>query len=297
MTELQHAPAPPRLNPDIKALAERYGLTRAGARPPLHKYANALWGRRHFIVSYTRAANAVAYSHSFLGQIWQVLTPLLNAGVYYLIFGVLLHTKRDTHNYLGFLIIGIFVFTYMQNSIIAGSRSITNNLSIIRALHFPRATLPLGTTAIAFQQLIVSLGVLIPIVLITGEPLRWTWLEVIPVLLLESFFALGGALIVARVGAHVPDTAQFLPFVLRTWLYVSGIFYSITVFSKGHAPWVMHVLELNPGAVYPELIRNALLTQQHVYKYAWPAAIFWAVVMFGFGLVYFWHGEERYGRG
>jgi teichoic acid transport system permease protein len=297
VTEVQHASAPPRSDLDVHALAEQFGMTRAGARPPLLTYVRALWGRRHFIVSYTRAVNAVAYTRSFLGQIWQILTPLLNAAVYYLIFGILLHTKRDTHNFLGFLIIGIFVFTYMQNAIINGSRSITNNLSIIRALHFPRATLPLGTTAIAFQQLLVSMGVLIPIVLITGEPIRWAWLTAVPALLLESLFALGAALIVARVGARVPDTAQFLPFVLRTWLYLSGIFYSITVFSQGHAHWVKVVLELNPGAIYPELVRNAFLTHQHLYTYAWVAAVFWAVSVFGFGLVFFWLGEERYGRG
>jgi teichoic acid transport system permease protein len=279
-------------------LAARFGMARAGARPPFPTYLADLWARRHFIASYTRASNAVVYSHSFLGQVWQVLTPLLNAGVYFLIFGYLLKTRAGTHNYIGYLTIGIFVFTYMQNSIIHGSRSITTNLNIIRALHFPRASLPLGTTAIAFQQLLASLLAMVPIVILTGEPVRLAWLLLVPILLVESLFALGCALVVARIGAAVPDTSQFLPFVLRTWLYTSGIFYNIKTFTKGHGPWVRGFLEYNPGAIYPELVRHALLTgQDRLTPHAWSAAVGWALAAVVFGLLYFWQGEERYGRG
>ena len=298
MTDVQGSATLAPADMTAAELAARFGLARAGARPPLTRYIADLWARRHFIASYTRASNAVVYSSSFLGQIWQILTPLLNAGVYFLIFGLLLGTRSGTHNYIGYLTIGIFVFTYMQNSIIHGSRSVTSNLNIIRALHFPRASLPLGTTAIAFQQLLASLLAMVPIVLLTGEPLRLSWLLLVPILLVESLFALGCALVVARIGAAIPDTSQFLPFVLRTWLYMSGIFYNIKVFTKGHNHWVRDVLEYNPGALYPELVRHSLLTGQGALTpHAWLAAVCWALVAGVLGLVYFWQGEEKYGRG
>jgi teichoic acid transport system permease protein len=282
---------------DARALAEQYGMTRAGARPPLGRYLRDIWGRRHFIVAYTKASNAVAYNRNLLGQVWQILTPLLNAAVYYLVFGVLLHTKSSIHNYSAYLIIGILIFTYMQSAIINGSRAVTNNLNIIRALHFPRASLPLGTTAIAFQQLLMSLLVIIPIVLLTREPFRLQWLMLIPALLLESMFALGVALVAARIGSHIPDTAHLLPFLLRTWLYLSGIFYSVTLITRGHSHWIRNVLQFNPGAIYPHLVRDALLTNQPHVNYAWEAATIWAVAAFVFGLFFFWLAEESYGRG
>jgi len=278
-------------------LAARHGMELAGGRPRLSVYLRDLWGRRHFIVSYTRAANASMYSDSFLGQIWQVLTPLLNAAVYYLIFGVLLKTKHGIPNFIGFLTIGIFIFTFMQHSIIDGARSVSNNLSLIRALRFPRATLPLGTTAIAFQQLLASMIAMIAIVLLSGEPVRWSWLLVVPTILLESLFALGTALVIARIGAAVPDTSQFLPFLLRTWLYMSGIFYSITIFTKGKPEWVRVVLELNPGAEYVELARAALIQDANVQLRIWAFATAWAVVALVGGLVFFWRAEETYARG
>src|SRR5690242_4435594 len=75
-----HAPAP--------------GLQRAGARLPLDEYTRRLWDRRWFVVAYSSASNSVGYERSFLGQAWQLLTPMLNIVVYYLIFGLLLHTNR-----------------------------------------------------------------------------------------------------------------------------------------------------------------------------------------------------------
>jgi teichoic acid transport system permease protein len=296
VTDVQPMPAAATMGLDSAALAERFGMTRAGARPPLPAYVRDLWSRRHFIVNYTSAANQVAYSNSFLGQVWQVLTPLLNAGVYYLIFGLLLRTSRGTHNFIAFLVIGIFVFTFMQHSIINGSRAVTNNLGIIRALYFPRATLPLGTTAIAFQQLLVSMVVMLPIVLLTGERPAWRWLTILPVLLLESLFALGMAFFVARIGARIPDTTSLLPFIIRTWLYFSGVFYNIEVFTKHHGHWLKIALDVNPGATFIELARGALLAGHPTYAYEWLAAVLWAVIGCGAGLVYFWMGEEEYGR-
>src|SRR4051812_18310605 len=84
------AAAPP--DPALRALAEQYGLTVSGAPPPLREYPRRLWARRHFIASFATARLAAMYTTARLGQLWQVMTPLLNAGVYYLIFGVLLHT-------------------------------------------------------------------------------------------------------------------------------------------------------------------------------------------------------------
>ncbi|MBN9620768.1 MAG: ABC transporter permease, partial [Actinobacteria bacterium] len=146
---------------DVAELVERFGLRRAGARPPLADYTRQLWARRAFILEFSRAKNAVGYSRSMLGQAWQVLTPLLNAGVYYLIFGVLLSTRRGVHNFIAFLVIGIFIFTFTQSSMIDGARSISGHLGLTRALHFPRAVLPIASTLVALQRLPVSMVVMI----------------------------------------------------------------------------------------------------------------------------------------
>jgi teichoic acid transport system permease protein len=291
VTKLIAPPAPAR-----GAAAIPEGMHRTGARPPLRRYLAQLWERRHFIISYTRANNEVMYSRSFLGQLWQVLTPLLNAGVYYLIFGLLLHTSRGVHNFIAFLVIGIFVFHFLQQTIIRGARSIIGNQGLIRSVHFPRASLPLSTTGQTFIQLIVSLVVMVPIVLLTGESPDWGWFLLLPDVALAAVFAAGTALVIARISARIPDTTALLPFVLRTWLYFSGIFYSVEAFTK-HRHWLRVVLELNPAVTYVDLARAALLDEHTVPGYLWGFAVGWAVALAIFGTLFFWAGEETYARG
>lgn len=276
-------------------LIARYQLRRAGARPGIVDYTRELWGRRHFILAFSTANNAVGYSASFLGQAWQLLTPLLNAGVYYLIFGVLLHTKRGVHNYVAFLVIGIFIFTFTQSSLIGGARAISANVGLTRVLHFPRAVLPVSSTLVALQRLVYSLVIMLPIVLITGERPRWQWLLLIPAIVLQSMFCLGLAFFIARIGAKVPDTSQLLPFLIRTWLYVSGVFYSIQAFAADHPHWVKVVLEVNPGAVYVEVVRAALIEGPRGH-HLWWLATGWAVLVLVAGYLFFWQAEEQYGR-
>lgn len=281
---------------EVDRLVKTYGLRRAGARADLGLYTRQLWGRRHFILAFSTANSAVGYSRSFLGQAWQVLTPLMNAMVYYLVFGVLLGSRRGIHNFTAFLVIGIFVFTFTQASLLAGSRCISDNLGLTRVLHFPRAVLPVASTLVAFQRLLLSMVVMFPVVLLTGERPAARWLLLIPAVALQAMFCLGLAFFVARIGASIPDTTQVLPFLLRTWLYVSGIFYSITTFTKGHGHWVTVILQVNPGALYVELARNAVLSQSTTSPYAWPLAVAWAVVVLSTGYVFFWQAEEQYGR-
>jgi teichoic acid transport system permease protein len=54
------------------------------------------------------------------------------------------------------------------------------NITLIRALHFPRACLPLACVLVEFQQLLLSMVVLFAIVLGPGEPLTWSWLLLLP---------------------------------------------------------------------------------------------------------------------
>ncbi|MBB4901193.1 hypothetical protein FHS37_005273, partial [Streptomyces griseostramineus] len=49
------APVPPDAGGDLAALAARHGLSVSGARPSLVEYVRQLWGRRQFILAFSRA--------------------------------------------------------------------------------------------------------------------------------------------------------------------------------------------------------------------------------------------------
>ncbi|HEX6871392.1 MAG TPA: ABC transporter permease [Micromonosporaceae bacterium] len=291
-------------NPDsahsLRALAQRHGLRASGRRPGIALYARQLWAYRHFIAAFANARLAATYAKARLGQLWQVLTPLTNAAVYYLIFGVVINTRHGVDNFIAYLCTGIFVFGYTQQAVLAGTKSMSDNLALIRALHFPRAALPISVTLTQLQQVGVSIFVLAGIVVATGERPTLRWLVIVPALLLQSLFNAGMALAFARLGTKVSDLKQIMPFVLRTWLYASGVFYSVTNFISHLPPVMAKVMLLNPALVYIDLIRYALMESPQLSSplpQLWLIGGVWAVVIGVLGFIYFWRGEQEYGRG
>jgi teichoic acid transport system permease protein len=323
--------AQPLPSDNLAQLAADSGLTPSAERPGFIEYLGKLWQRRHFIWAYATARNVSMYTDARLGQVWQVLTPLLNCAVYYLIFGILFKATRGVYNYIPYLVIGVFIFTFTERSILTGSRVMSNNLSLIRALQFPRASLPLAYTIVELQQLLLSMVVMFAFVLGFGEPLTWYWFLLIPVLLLQSLFNVGAALIISRMGAELNDVSQLVPFLTRVWRYFCGVMYAIATLPDTVPHWAKELLQLNPAAVYITLMRFSLMKSQrtnapgsepynaricsyfihhesayHAQTYChplasmtqlWVAGVGWAVIAVGIGIVYFWRAEARYGRG
>ncbi|HEY1673722.1 MAG TPA: ABC transporter permease [Streptosporangiaceae bacterium] len=315
----------------LAQLAANAGLKPSAERPGLFDYLSKLWQRRHFILTYATARNVSMYTDARLGQVWQVLTPLLNCAVYYLIFGILFKANRGIEHYIPYLVIGVFIFTFTERSILTGSRVMHNNLSLIRALQFPRASLPLAYTIVELQQLLLSMVVMVIFVLGYGEPLTWYWFLAVPVLLLQSTFNVGAALIISRIGAELNDVSQLVPFLTRVWRYFCGVMYSIASLPAVLPQWSKDFLQLNPAAVYISLMRLAVmksqrtnapgaepynakicaafhanLTEYHAQAFChpevtmselWVAGVGWAIFAAVVGIIYFWRAEARYGRG
>ncbi|MBQ0852091.1 ABC transporter permease [Streptomyces sp. NPDC057621] len=296
--------APPSPDEGLSAadLAAKYGLAVSGARPGLVEYVRQLWGRRHFILAFSQAKLTAQYSQAKLGQLWQVATPLLNAAVYFLIFGLILKADRgmDREVYIPFLVTGVFVFTFTQSSVMAGVRAISGNLGLVRALHFPRAALPISFSLQQLQQLLFSMIVLFVVAVGFGSYPQLSWLLIVPILVLQFLFNTGLAMIMARMGAKTPDLAQLMPFVMRTWMYASGVMFSIPVMLDEHPKWIADILQWNPAAIYMDLMRFALIDgygSENLPPHVWAVAGGWAVLVAVGGFVYFWKAEERYGRG
>lgn len=284
----------------LRELAARHGLSVAGARPSLPAYTRQLWAYRHFISSYANARVVSTFSTARLGQLWQVLTPLTNAAVYFLIFGIVLNTKGGVPNFIAYLCAGLFFFLFSQTAVQSGVQSISGNLGLIRALHFPRASLPIAATLTQLHNMGASMIVLIGIILVTGEPITLEWLIVLPALLLQATFNAGLAMAMARLGAKIADLKQVIPFVMRTWMYASGVLYSVELFEDHLPGWATRLMEANPLLVYIELARHALLEGAPLASpvpLLWAYATGWAVLMGIGGYVYFWRGEQEYGRG
>jgi teichoic acid transport system permease protein len=281
----------------VKALAvDLRKLTRVGSRPSFLDYLVQLWDFRQFIFYDARARVRSGTRRDRLGSAWLLLNPVFNGLTYYIIFGILLQTSGGIDNYIGYLVTGIFVFQFSAGAITSVARSVQSNRSVIQAFNFPRAALPIGANLreeLAAVPLIIAM-LLIVIVLPPVELIDPLWLLIIPALVLMSIFNLGIGLILARIISRVNDVSHLLPFTIRLWMYGSAIFYSYDRFITH--PVLLELVKLNPLFNVIDIVRDCVLYNKIPEWQSWAALGVFALGTLMIGLVFFWQGEERYGR-
>ncbi|MDC5696748.1 ABC transporter permease [Intrasporangium calvum] len=286
---------PKPLSPeDSQALAERHGLMQIGVRPPLFAYLRELWHKRQFIWTLASAQAYAAHQKYLLGQVWAVLNPLLLVASYYLIFGVLLDIRRGTQNYIGFLTIGIFLFSFIASSMTSGAKAITSNIGLVRSLRFPRAVLPIAVTVTQLIHVLPALGVLLLLMLVTGERPQLEWLMLPVAVALLFLNVLGITFFLARIVEISRDVGNLIPVLTRLLRYISGVFFSIDHYA-GH-PVVHAVMAFQPVSLPLTITREALLAEFALTPSNWLLALAWALVLPTTGFLFFWRAEARYGR-
>lgn len=271
-------------------------LSRVGSRPGFLDYLVQLWDYRQFIFYDARARVQTGTRKDRLGSAWLLLNPVFNGLTYYLIFGLLLNTKGGIENFLGYLIVGIFMFQFSAGAITEGARSIRNGKSVVQAFNFPRAALPIGAN---IREILSSvpliLGMLLLIVIIPpAEKISWLWLLIVPAVILQGIFNLGIGMILARVISMVNDVTHLLPFVIRAWMYASAVFYSYERFI--HEPTLLAVMKYNPLFNVIDIVRSCVLYDTVPSWESWASLSVVALTALLVGFVFFWRGEETYGR-
>lgn len=290
--------------------ASRAHLTKVGGRPPLREYVTEVWRRRTFIYSLARFKIESENQQNSLGMFWVILKPLLNALVYGAVFGVLIGPAGRPPSFVEFLIIGIFVFEFFAQSWTAGGKAITNNSALVQSLAFPRMVLPLAAVVERFLKFLPTVVIMLVFLVVTGNPISWHWLLIIPAIGMLFVFTCGLVLVTARLCVHWRDLNNFLPFITRFFFYTTGIFFSIqerfgprppsATEPNGYAgqQWLVTLTDYQPVHEFLSLVRSALLdgpTYETNPSY-WLYATLWTIGMLIVGVWFFWRAEERYGR-
>ncbi|SDS19423.1 teichoic acid transport system permease protein [Paraoerskovia marina] len=283
--------------PDVRTEVVSTGRLRpVGERPSLNEYTRQLWQRRHFLVAEARAKVTAGTRETLLGTAWLILKPVLDGLTYYLVFGLLLQTDRGIRNFLGYLVIGVFMFSFTSRCVTGGAQSIATGRNMIRAFAFPRASLPI---AVILRELINMVWVFLAMIVLIyslPEPEITTWrVTLVPLIFaLQVIFCTGLALLLARWTAAVPDVKVIVQFAMRLWLYGSAVFFSYDRFLSH--PTVLNLMEANPMFRVLDMTRDCMLYGVTPDTTSWLVLGSWAFGMLAVGYVVFWRAEESYGR-
>jgi lipopolysaccharide transport system permease protein len=199
------------------------------------------------------------YKGSRLGVLWYLVNPLVLLGAYTLMFGYVLHAQKIP-DFAVFVMIGIVVWTFFQQSLLASAESLIDQGSLVRKARFPRQSVPAASVAVQLITFLAVLVLVMPLSLALRGSLAPALLLLPLFILALAGFVLGCALLVAVLHAYFRDVAPILTAALLPWFFLTPIFLEPQNigFVQDH-PWVGTLLDwINPVAPFVIGFRNIL---------------------------------------
>lgn len=197
------------------------------------------------------------YKGSVLGFLWTFINPLLQLGVYTLVFSVIM--RNGIKDYYLFLFVALIPWIFFSTCVSGGATCIMTQKEMVKKIYFPRQVLPLAFVTSQFINMILSFLVVIPILLISGKGIDLLALTFLPlIMLIEYILALGMAMLVSAITVYLRDTEYILGIITMAWQFLSPVIYSIDQVPEGMRP----IFLLNPMTSILTAYRDILYYKQ-----------------------------------
>ncbi len=197
------------------------------------------------------------YKGSLMGFLWNFITPLVQIVVYIMIFSMIF--RVDIDHYAIYIIAGMVPWIFLSDSFISGSGTIVNNSPMVTKIYFPRAVLPISTVLSKFVNFVISIGIEIVIILVSGyglDPVMLLWLPLITLLFLMAIT--GITMILSAIDVYLRDVEYIVNVMMMVLVWLSPIMYMRSMSDEGSL--MSWVLDLNPITYFIEAF-------QHIFYY------------------------------
>ena len=166
------------------------------------------------------------YKGSALGVLWYLVNPIVLMGAYALVFSVLLRVA-NVPDYPLFLLVGLIVWVFFSQALLAAAPSLVTNAALIRKVRFPREAIPASVATVQLVTFLVMLALVTPVALAVRGTLGPA-LALLPVIVALLFcLVLGLSLAASVLHAHFRDVEPVLAAALLPWFFVTPIFLPI----------------------------------------------------------------------
>lgn len=198
----------------------------------------------------------IRYKQTVLGVAWAVLVPVIQLGIFSVIFGNLAGIKPDgDYPYPLFVLTGLVPWTFFAQSVTQGGQSLVNQQQLLTKVYFPRLFVPTGAVGGCFVDFAIALG-------LYAATLAWyrfvpSWQVIfVPVLVLLTIMAaLGAVYLLAALSVAYRDFRYVIPVMIQTLMYLSPVIYPNSIVPEQYQ-WIV---ALNPMAGIIDGFRSAIL--------------------------------------
>jgi lipopolysaccharide transport system permease protein len=203
----------------------------------------------------TRHRIRVRYRQAFLGIGWAVVQPIAIMMIFTLVFSRIARMPSEGIPYPLFAYSGLLLWSAFSTALTSATHALVSHAPLITKVYFPREILPLTYVAAALFDLTIGSSVLIGLLLYHEIAIGWTWIAVVPIVLLLAIIVASLSFCCSAIQVRFRDVGLAIPLLLYLWMFVTPIAYPLDAVPTRYRGWV----ELNPMTGLVESFRAAVL--------------------------------------
>jgi ABC-type polysaccharide/polyol phosphate export permease len=239
--------------------AFRTSAARPGAFGLLLEAVSDVRSRWRLIRYLARADLKRKGTDTFFGNLWWILDPLLQMGVYVILVTVIF--QRTTPAYPLFIFAAILPWKWFSTVASDAITSVSGQERLIKQIQFPKIVLPAAAMIAGVAQFLFGLIPLLAMLVFFYSDRISVFLVFIPVVAIVQFvFTMAFGLIVAGLNVFFRDVGNLARHVLRLWFYLSPALYGADTVTQLAAkePVIYTIMRLNPFYAILEGYRDAI---------------------------------------
>ncbi len=253
------------------------------------------WQFRDLLLTLAGRDLKLRYKQTALGVIWVILQPLMAAGIFSFVFGMVAGLKGASGvPYIVFSYAGLLGWNLFNNTLTKASGCLLGNAHLISKVFFPRLILPLSgvpSTLVDFAVALIMLAVLMIVFQISPTPAMLA----LPVwMLLLMMMAMGAGMMAAALSVSYRDVQYILPVFMQILLYASPIAYSASEALTRIPEKYQIIFYLNPLTGLLEAFRWSLLGKGELSSAGLLYSASCSVIIMTFGAFMFKRMEKKF---
>jgi lipopolysaccharide transport system permease protein len=184
-----------------------------------------LWANRELLYFLMWRDIKVRYKQTTLGAAWAIIQPLVTMMIFTYFFGKLARVPTEGVPSPIFFYSAVLLWTFFSNGVTSGANSLIGNSNLITKVYFPRLIIPSAAVGAGLLDFAIASILLVGLLVYYGFSVTWTYLMLLPLILLTTLLALGVGIWFSALNVKYRDVRYALPFLIQIWFFVSPIIY------------------------------------------------------------------------
>lgn len=220
----------------------------------------------------------VAQNNStFLGFLWNFITPGLQIFVYWFVFAIGLKSRSPVNGYpyIIWMMIGIFPWLFISSAITQGSKSIISYSAIIKRMKFPLSIVPTKAIISAFIAHLFAVGIMFIILLLGGYEINIMVIQLIYYMICGFLLVWGLGFVFSAIVVLSKDFQNILPSIIRLIFYMTPILWPIENVSDKF----QMILKFNPFHYIISGYRDSIIYKRILFTEPIYDIVFWIITI------------------